>query len=262
MTEFTTHSILRDAYSRLRDQGVGDPTVERVVHGENMVYLEYPGAAGSVRPGVAHSPGGPFPSIEGRPASEVLEVALATERTPATRALAVATLNALSRGHIDWQSGDPMEGLDVDIDRIAMVGMFKPAFKKFEDVDIRVVERFPEDVCPPADLPSGVTVDMYGPEAAETAFADTAVVYITGSTFVYGGIGEYLAVVPPQATVVVIGSTSSFVPGPLFEAGADVVAGATVDDAAAVRHGVEDGASVPHLHRNGLEKGLVRAARV
>jgi len=262
MTEFTTHSILKDVYTRLRDRGVGNPTVDQVVQGENMVYVEYPGPDGSRRPGVAHSPGGPFPLIDGHPASEVVDLALGDEPTPATRALAVATLNALSRGHIGWQSGDPMEGLDVDIDRIAMVGMFKPAFKKFEDVDIRVVERFPEDVCPPADLPSGVTVDMYGPEAAETAFADTAVVYITGSTFVYGGIGEYLAVVPPQATVVVIGSTSSFVPGPIFEAGADVVAGATVEDATAVRHGVEDGASVPDLHRNGLKKGLVGAARV
>ena len=260
MTDFTTHSILRDAYSRLRDQGVEDPTVERVVHGENMVYLEYPGLDGSRRPGVAHSPGGAFPPIDGRPASEVVDLALADEPTPATRALAVATLNALSRGHIDWQSGDPMEGLDVDIDRIAMVGMFKPAFKKFEDVDIRVIERFPEDVCPPADLPRGVTVDMYGPEGAETAFAETAVVYITGSTFVYGGIGDYLSVVPPRATVVVIGSTSSFLPAPLFEAGADVVAGATVDDPVRVRAGVTAGASVPHLHRNGLEKGLVRAA--
>ena len=258
MSQRTTASILRDTLAGLQERGVSNPTVERVVTGEHVVLLSYTGPDGRELPGVVHAPGPPYPEIEGWTAAEVVNRAVEEEPTIQERAFAVATLNALSVGRVDWATGDPMEALGPDVDTIGMVGLFTPAFGKFEEVDIRVVERYPADVSPPTDLPPGVTVSLFGPDEAKTAFDGASVIYITGSTLVYGGLGRYLTAVPDSATVVVIGSSSSFVPTVLFEAGVDVVAGAEVADIESVVDAIRDGASVPELHRSGLEKGLVR----
>ncbi len=255
----TTTTILRDTIARLQERGVPNPTVERIVTGEHVVLVLYTGPEGEPLPGVAHGPGPPYPEIEGLSAAEVVDRAVEGEPTLQDRAFAVATLNALSVGHVDWSSADPMEALGPDVDTIGMVGLFTPAFGKFESVDIRVVERFPEDVSPPTDLPQDVSVELFGPDDARRAFEAAGVVYITGSTLVYGGLGRYLSVAPESATVVVIGSSSSFLPTVLFEAGVDVVAGAKVADPEAVSDAVGAGASVPELHRSGLQKGLVRS---
>jgi len=60
--------------------------------------------------------------------------------------------------------------------------------------------------------------------------------------------------------VVVVGATASALPDPLFAAGADVVAGAAVDDPDAVRAAVRAGACGTDLHDAGLRKGVVAAA--
>lgn len=258
MSELTTTAILRDTFSSLQERGVPNPTVERIVTGDHVVLVSYTGPDGEELPGVVHAPGPPYPEIEGWTAAEVVNRAVEGDPTVQERALAVATLNALSVGHVDWASGDPMEALGPAVETVGMVGLFTPALGKFESVDIRVVERFPEDVSPPADLPPGVSVDLFGPEEATTAFDDVSVIFITGSTLVYGGLGGYLRAAPDSATVVLIGSSSSFVPTVLFEAGVDVVAGAVVADIDAVIDAIRAGATVPELHRSGLEKGLVR----
>lgn len=258
MTEVTTASILRDTHRRLRSRGVGNPTVERVTHGGKTVFVSYDDPERGVLPGLAHAPADSFPPIQGMLAEAVLDTALDTDPRPETRALGVATLNALSRGHVDWESGDPMEALTSAVETVGMVGLFRPAFGKFSDVDIRVVERYPDDVTPPSDLPHGVSVNLFGPTAASAAFEDASVIFITGSTLVYGGIGDYLTAAPEAATVVIIGSSSSFIPTALFEAGVDLVAGATVTDVGTVERLVGEGATVPELHSNGLQKGIVR----
>lgn len=258
MQPLTTTTILRDTFASLQKRGVPNPTVERVVTGEHVVFVSYTNPEGETLPGVVHAPGPPYPDIEGRSADEVVNWALEADPTVQERAFAVATLNALSTGHVDWTSGDPMEALGPQVETVGMVGLFRPAFGKFENVDIRVIERFPEEITPPSDLPPGVSVDLYGPEEATTAFDDASVIYITGSTLVYGGLGRYVAAASESATVVVIGSSSSFVPTVLFQAGVDIFAGAKVIDVEAVTDAITVGASVPELHRSGLEKGLVR----
>lgn len=258
MSELTTTAILRDTFAGLQERGVSNPTVERVVPGDHVLFVSYAGPDGEELPGVVHAPGLPYPEVEERSAAQVVNRAVEGEPTVQECAFAVATLNALSVGDVAWASGDPMEALGPDVDTIGMVGLFTPAFGKFADVDIHVVERFPEDVSPPDDLPSGVSVSLFGPEEASTAFDGASVIYITGSTVVYGGLGRYLAAAPEAATVVVIGSSSSFEPTVLFEAGVDVVAGAEVVDVETVVEAIKAGASVPELHQSGLQKGVVR----
>ncbi|RQH03567.1 hypothetical protein EA472_02770 [Natrarchaeobius oligotrophus] len=148
--------------------------------------------------------------------------------------------------------------LDPSVGTIATVGLFRPAFRKFDDVDVRVVERVPVD---DLETPEGVRASTFEPSAAGRAMDGAEVVFLTGSAFVYGGVRRYLEAAPASATVVVVGATASFLPGPLFEAGVDVVAGATVDDPPGVRRAIRDGACGTDLHDAGVRKVYVAADR-
>jgi len=123
-------------------------------------------------------------------------------------------------------------------------------------VEVRVVERDPVgDV----STPPGVDVRTYRPAETAAAMAGADVVFVTGSTLVYGGTERCLAAAPEDAAVVLVGATASCVPEPLFAAGADAVAGASVDDPARVRDAVASGACGTDLHDRGVRK--VYAAR-
>ncbi|WP_226005773.1 Rossmann-like domain-containing protein [Natrinema salinisoli] len=166
-------------------------------------------------------------------------------------ALGVAAVNALSAPFVDWEPGDPMALLDPDVDVIATVGLFRPAFRKFADVDVRVIER--RDVGT-ISAPESVRVTTFPPTEASAAMADADVIFVTGSAFVYGGLEAYLEVAPASATVVLIGATASVLPEPAFDAGVDVVAGASVTDRDRVREAVEAGACGTDLHDIGVRK--------
>ncbi|MEY7851872.1 DUF364 domain-containing protein [Natrarchaeobius sp. A-rgal3] len=152
-------------------------------------------------------------------------------------ARAVATLNALSTPFLEWRDGDPMALLEPSVETIATVGLFRPAFRKFDDVDVRVIER--TDVGA-VSTPPGVRLSTFDPDDAERAMAGAAVVFVTGSAFVYGGASRYLELAPASATVVV--------------AGADVVAGSAVDDPRRVREAIRDDACGTDLHDSGVRK--------
>ncbi|WP_265110994.1 Rossmann-like domain-containing protein [Halosolutus halophilus] len=176
------------------------------------------------------------------------------------RALGVAAINALSAPFVDWNPGDPMALLDPAVDAITTVGLFRPAFRKFADVDVRVIER--TDVGS-VSSPDGVSVTTFRPDAASAAMADADVVFVTGSTFVYGGLEAYLEAAPAAATVVLIGATASVLPGPAFAAGVDVVAGASVTETERdrVREAVRAGACGTDLHDAGVRKVYAVADR-
>ncbi|MXV64164.1 hypothetical protein GS429_19260 [Natronorubrum sp. JWXQ-INN-674] len=173
------------------------------------------------------------------------------DATALETALGVATVNALSAPFIDWSEGDPMALVEPSVDTIATVGVFRPAFRKFSDVDVRVIER--RDVGA-VSAPDGVRVTTFRPSEATAAMADADVVFITGSTFVYGGLERYLEAAPATATVVLIGATASVLPEPTFDAGVDVLAGAAVTDPEGVREAVRAGACGTDLHDAGVRK--------
>lgn len=176
------------------------------------------------------------------------------------RAVALATLNALSAPSVDWTTGDPMADLDPEISTIVTVGLFRPAFRKFANVEVRVIEREHVDAAA-VSTPAGVTVESFRPEETPTAMDGAEVVFITGSALVYGGIEQYVRAAPEGATVVVIGATASMLPDPLFDSGVDVVAGAAVEDFDRVRRAVAEGACGTDLHDRGVRKGFVSRTR-
>lgn len=231
--------------------------VERVGVGEDLLLLTVEGGDGERAAGVSHRPPGAVPGDpEGQPALDVGAWAVdPPEGEPLIgRAVGLAALNALSAPVMDWRAGDPFEALDSDVDAIATVGLFGPAFRKFGSVDVRVIER--REVEPPEMRP-GVTVSLSAPEEAREAIEGADVVFVTGSSLLYGGTEAYLEAARDVPSVVLIGSTASFVPEPAFEAGATMLAGARVDDVESVRRGILGGKCATDLHDVGLEKVYV-----
>ncbi|WP_436925254.1 Rossmann-like domain-containing protein [Halosimplex amylolyticum] len=243
--------VLSRVVARLRERASAS-TLDRVTVGEEVLLVELAGPDGTTA-GLAHRPAGPPPATEG-PTVESLLTAADGSTTAAARpgrALGIATANALSAPLVDWRPGDPMALLDDDVERIATVGLFAPAFRKFDGVTVSVVERESVD---DVAAPDGVDVRTFVPDEADAALANAEVVFVTGSAFVYGGVDRYLDAAPAAATVAVVGATASFLPGPLFDAGVDVVAGAAVRDVARVRDAVQRGACGTDLHDAGVEK--------
>jgi hypothetical protein len=275
----TARSLLAAVRDRLADRAA-TATSPRVTVGERVVLVDVTvdgdgngedggggdgEGSGERLAGVAHRPPGE-PPADGWPRSVRALADLAdggSHDRLLARAVGIATLNALSAPDVDWLPGDPMAALSDEVEVVATVGLFRPAFRKFSDVSVRVVERDPPDPAT-VDAPAGVTVSTTGPSGARRAFEGADVLFVTGSTLVYGGVDRYLAAAADAAVpaTVLIGATASFLPEPAFEAGVDVLAGARVDDLAGVRERVVAGDCDTDLHDSGLTKGYVVAPRV
>lgn len=257
--------ILRTVRRTLHERAAVDGwRVERLTVGDAAVLVELAERDGSATAaGLAHRPPGDVDTLPTDPTDPETLLDLldgdAGEATWLARAVGIAALNALSAPLLDWATGDPMATLGADVATVVTVGLFRPAFRKFADVTVRVVERERVDA-DAVTVPEGVAVEAYRPAEAQTAMAGADVVFVTGSTLVYGGVERYLRAAPAAATTVVIGATASLLPDPLFDDGADVVAGAAVDDPAAARDAVRAGACGTDLHDHGVRKGYVTNA--
>jgi hypothetical protein len=265
MTDAILSAVLEDL--RARSDGGTDPissaTFDRVTIGDAAVLVELSvGASGeSSAAGLAHRPPGdvpdPAPWSEQSPDEFLREAFEGTTGRP-VRAVGIATLNALSAPYLDWREGDPMALLDADVDRIVTVGLFRPAFRKFGAIEVRVIER---EAIGDVPAPDRIDLQSFTPEETEAAMDGADVVFLTGSTLVYGGIERYLAAAPESATVVCVGATVSLLPDPLFDAGIDVVAGAEVVDVQQARTAVQSGACGTDLHDHGVRKVYVARDR-
>ncbi|MFC6718969.1 Rossmann-like domain-containing protein [Natrialbaceae archaeon GCM10025810] len=260
--------ILEAVVDELRSRSDGDgidARIDRITVGDAavMVELEWAGDR-RTRAGLAYRPPHPVPrlptDVDGLVAAALQPVKGLSGAV--RRAISIAGLNALSAPYVGWIPGDPMALLEEDVSTVATVGLFRPAFGRFSDVEVRVIERRANPPPPePEELPPDVRVSMYGPDAAVTALSGAEVVFVTGSTLAYGGIEQYLDAIEESATTVLIGSTASFLAEPAFEAGIDVVAGASVADVDAARAAVRSGACGSGLHDAGVRKGYVTTGR-
>lgn len=251
-------SLLRRVRRRLRERA-RTATNPRVTVGPRVVLVELTDPDRGRLAGVAHRPRGtPLTAWPERPAELASLAVESSERLP--RAVGIAALNALSAPDVAWRPGDPMASLSPDVETVATVGLFRPAFRKFADVDVRVVERDPPDA-DDVDAPPGVAVTTFAPAACERAFEGADVCFVTGSALVYGGVDRYLDALRAADVplVVLVGSTASFLPEPAFDAGVDVLAGASVTDPDRVRARTLAGDCDTDLHDAGLRKGFVAA---
>ena len=248
-----TSDVVHEVRAALSERA-SDATDPQVTVGDRAILVSCRHPEVGTLAGVSHRPPGvwnePEPTVE-RLAWEATEA----DAGSVARAVGLATLNALSTPNIDWLVGDPMAALDTSVETVATVGLFRPAFKKFGGVSVRVVERDIGGI-DPESLPERVPTTLFSPDEADAAFDGADVCFITGSTLVYGGIDAYLATAREAAVplVVVVGATASMLPDPLFDRGVDLVAGARVRDVASVRDNIAAGDCGTDLHDAGLQK--------
>lgn len=249
-----TARILEQVAAGLRDRA-SEATDARVTVGARVLLVEVVHPDHGRLAGLAHTPEGTLRPLDGASPTTLVERATAADAS-IERAAGVAALNALSVPDVDWRTGDPMAALSPDVDAVATVGLFRPAFRKFDDVEVRVVERDP-----PADVrsPPEVRVATYPPAECAAAFDGADVCFVTGSALVYGGVDRYLSALSAAgvAPVVLVGATASHRPEPAFDAGVDVVAGARVTDVDRVRERALAGDCGTDLHDAGVEKVYV-----
>ncbi len=254
MTDGVLGAVLETLEERNATSGV---RLDRVSVGSSAVLVELLVKGENERrlAGLAHRPSGTADAATGHD----LETLLAPIRHPETgsgpgstdRSVAVAALNALSVPYLEWRTGDPMALLAASVETVVTVGLFRPAFRKFDAIEVRVIER---KASGPIAAPETVAVEQFDPSETEAAMRDADVVFVTGSTLVYGGLETYLEEAPPSATLVVVGATASMLPEPFFDRGVDVVAGAEVADPDRIRAAVLDGACGTDLHDRGVHK--------
>lgn len=234
-------------------------TDARVTVGDRVVLVECTHPAEGPLAGLAHRPSGAVTFDADAGVGRLAHAAVSAPAGSVDRAVGLATLNALSAPDVEWLTGDPMAALATDVETIATVGLFRPAFRKFGDVSVRVVERDP-DAVDTSTLPPDVPTTLYPPADAADAFDGADVCFVTGSTLVYGGVEAYLSAADAVPLVVLIGATASFVPTAAFDRGVDLVAGAAVTDPPRVRERVAAGDCGTDLHEAGVEK-VYRPAR-
>lgn len=232
-------------------------TIADVATGREMLYVEVERPDGTREAGMVHGPDVELPDVTGQDALAVVERAARPSADLGLRAVGIGALNALSRPFVDWRTGDPMSPDPDAVDVIAMVGLFGPVLEGYDDLEVRVLERDPDSVSLPDGLPPGVDATLHPPEAAPDVVPGADVLYVTGSTLLYGGIERYLDAASPDTVVVLVGATASFYPEPAFGAGVSAVAGAVVTDRTRVREVVAGPNCQDELHGNGLEKVYV-----
>lgn len=234
-----------------RTDAITNPGLEvrAVVEGDELLMVQTESGAA----GVAMNPEAALPAVTGNSAYDVArQGAIATDS--GTRAVGVAALNAIDPPSQTQPGLDPFRSLDPETETVAMVGLFGPVLKHLDAGHVDVFERNPKARSVPDSLAAGLEVAMHPPEAASERVPEAEVLFITGSTLVWGGIETYLQAAQPEQTVVLVGASASFSPQPLFEAGVSLVAGASVTDPEHVRRAITGGTSEADLHDGGLAK--------
>jgi len=235
--------------SRLAAIETNKDTIDSVVEGEELVMVRTTGN----ETGVAMNPDADLPGVIGESAYDIARRGVESTSV-AERAIGVATLNAIDAATDTIQDLDPFRALEPTVERVAMVGFFGPVFKHLEAATVDVFELNPEAVDPPADKVEGFDLSIYPPEKASREFPKADVVFITGSTLVWGGLESYLEAATADQTVVVVGASCSFQPTPFFDAGVSVVAGARPEAPEKLETAITDDKSESDLHEVGLKK--------
>ncbi len=219
-------------------------TIERVVVGLFFTGVKLSNGAG----GICYTPVKEIPQavccpssagrtfdptkIRGMPSEEILTALSSTE--PIKRAVAIATLNALSSFSLSDASKYPYtlktktDALDVvrigEEDRVVVVGALVPALQllKRRGGNWWILEQDP-GVLKSDEMPHFIPA-----EDSEEVLNDAQVLIITGVTLLNGTLEGILNAAPSGSEITVVGPTASMLPMPLFDRGVRVVGGVRV----------------------------------
>lgn len=205
----------------------------------------------------------PFPGkLRGRPAAALLDDLTATASL--RRTLAIAVLNALSEtcwrlrppsGYVIAEDADGFDELGEPNPKLTVVvGALVPMLRELKrrKADYRVLE-LDASTLKPDEMPFFVPADR----AAEVVPLADALV-ITGTTLINDTLEGLLELARPEARVIVVGPTASFLPEALFRRGVDAVAGVRATAGDALLDMLAEGGSGYHIFGRTAERVVLK----
>lgn len=186
-----------------------------------MLENNYVGLCYTPKEDIGHPTGKPRPSFRGAGALETAQ--LANSLNMIERAVGIATLNALSQYLMELEGYERQFGVDASDalelhkqDHVAVVGYTKPLVEKLEAKvrELHILERNPQ-----------MRGDALPDTLAEIIVPKADVVIISGASVVNGTLDRLLELSKRARLTAVVGPTASMLPEPLFQRGANVVAG-------------------------------------
>lgn len=185
---------------------------------------------------------------------------------PLQMATQIATLNALSatlfldEGMGGYRIEEPQDALDIlhlkPETKAAVVGAMVPAIRKLKQAKVAysIIEKDPRTL-------KDDELAHYVPAAEATAVLQQAdTIIITGATLATGTLEEILDAANPEATIIVLGPSSGFVPEPLFERNVDWVGGVVVKQTDALLDLLSAGGSGYHFFDKLASRTVIRRA--
>lgn len=181
-----------------------------------------------------------------------------------TKALGIATLNALSatcwriNAPADYaieQGVDALDNLDLSDDQhVVVVGALAPFLKvlKRRGRPYRVLELDPSTL-KPDEMPFYAPAGQAGIEVPR---ADLLVA--TGTSLINDTLEDLLALARPDATVVVVGPTAGMLPDAFFRRGVDVLGGVWVNDPDSLLDVLSEAGSGYHFFGRSAERIVIR----
>ena len=186
-----------------------------------MLKNNYVGLCYTPKEDIGHPTGKPQPSFRGAGALKIAR--LANSLNMIERAIGIATLNALSQYLMELKRYERQFGVDASDalelhkrDRVVMVGYIKPLVEKVKVKvrELHVLERNPQ-----------MRGDALPDTLAEIIVPKADVVIISGASMVNATLDRLLELSKRARLTAVVGPTASMLPEPLFQRGANIVAG-------------------------------------
>lgn len=187
----------------------------------------------------------------------VHEILTRRDDTAFFRTVRLVVMNALStplnegRYRSAAQDSDVLDLLDLTTaKRVAMVGAIPPFVSRLRHLEWLRLEVIEKNEA----LAQDVRQFCIPTEQTEQVLASCDVALITGAAVANGTIDTLLQWVSPEALVIVVGPTASFVPGALFGRGVAIASGIIVRDPDKTIDMVSEGALAYHLFHECLQK--------
>ncbi len=186
-----------------------------------MIENGYVGLCHTPMEDIGHPVGKPKRHFHGAKSLEIAQ--LVNSLNMIERTVGIATLNALSQYVMDLEGHKRQFGVNVsdaievkEKDSVAVVGYMRPLVGRLRAIacEVHVFERNPR-------LRGDALPDTF----ADSILPNADVVVISGASSVNGTLDRLLELSEGARFVAVVGPTASMLPEPLFERGANIVAG-------------------------------------
>jgi len=190
--------------------------------------------------------------------SKLIQLLTAKETNGFLNVVQLAAMNALSAEWISngtykiIENADPLDLMNTDGKRIAMVGAFCSYIKKLSQQNctlhvLELDENAFDDEAKKYYVPA---------KQSREVFQNADIAIITGSALANNTMDQLLSEIPSRVQIVVVGPTGGIIPDFLFNKNVAVIGATRILNAEMLFHMIAEGASGYHLFRRGAAQKI------